>query len=289
MRWPLLSLALIVGIAYSQQHGQDKKEPSKREQTGTEKKPFIVKITPSPKTAAETKQEEEERNAKRRAEEFKQKTDADLAIFTEKVADYTKALFVVGAIQAAFICFQLLFIWRQEASTRTIERAYVKMSHNFPGLVRESALGPFSINMKVENFGNTPSETTDLVLQLFCTDKDELLPDIPHYAPENKNKPPLRAFLVAGEHFNYTVGKAFSVPVEVLEKVRIGERKLYLIGYVDYIDKFKRRHRAGYARLFEYHAATDANNLIFVTQKGYNYDRQRKKGEGSDWDEKIPS
>src|SRR6266511_2537825 len=106
MRWSILSLVLIVGIAYSQKHGKDKKQPSKREQTGTEKKPLMVKIAPTPKTAAEAKQEEEERNAKRRAEELKQKTDADLAIFTERVADYTKALFVVGAIQTAFILFQ---------------------------------------------------------------------------------------------------------------------------------------------------------------------------------------
>lgn len=43
---------------------------------------------------------------------------------------------------------------------------------------------------------------------------------------------------------------------------------MWLYGYVDYVDCFNQRHRAGYAR--EYDPATGA--LIFVTQPGYNYD-----------------
>jgi GTP-binding protein EngB required for normal cell division len=27
------------------------------------------------------------------------------------------------------------------------------------------------------------------------------------------------------------------------------------------------------------------NNLVFVDQPGYNYDRERKQGEGEDWQE----
>ncbi len=56
-----------------------------------------------------------------------------------------------------------------------------------------------------------------------------------------------------------------------------------LIGYVDYLDKFGGRHRGGYARKFAPELDGTDNNLIFVDQTGYNYDRSRKKGEGNDW------
>src|SRR5713226_10651469 len=121
MRWFLLSIVLLVGAAHSQQHRQDEKRPSNREQEGTQKKPFIVKIAPTPKTKAETQQEKEERDAKQRAEELKQKTDTDLVKFTGQLADYTWLLFCVGAFQIAIFVAQLIFIWRQETSTKTIE------------------------------------------------------------------------------------------------------------------------------------------------------------------------
>lgn len=45
--------------------------------------------------------------------------------------------------------------------------------------------------------------------------------------------------------------------------------------------------RGGYARQYDPRrddpANENRNNLIFVTQRGYNYDRPRKKGEGNDW------
>jgi hypothetical protein len=78
------------------------------------------------------------------------------------------------------------------------------------------------------------------------------------------------------------------------------------IRYVDYIDQFGKRHRSGYGRLY-YHWAEikgpqpndpgvpsrqaveqrymTRNNLVFMTQAGYNYDRERKEGEGNDWNE----
>jgi len=65
------------------------------------------------------------------------------------------------------------------------------------------------------------------------------------------------------------------------------------------VDKFGKRHRAGYARLYQpslderriYGTEEDFNrrsNLIFVPlQAGYNYDRPRTEGEGNDWDEEA--
>ncbi len=68
---------------------------------------------------------------------------------------------------------------------------------------------------------------------------------------------------------------------------------LFIVGFVDYRDKFGTRHRGGYAR--KYAIAKDdrcsydsdeaflkRNNLIIVTESGYNYDRPRRRGEGNE-------
>lgn len=102
-----------------------------------------------------------------------------------------------------------------------------------------------------------------------------------------------RAFLVADDHFTSHTDLPFS-PM-VMAPVMSGERQLIIIGYVDYIDAFRQRHRGGYARsyspdvdLADYpspEARAKRNNLVFVAQAGYNYDRLRVPGEGGDWDE----
>jgi hypothetical protein len=52
---------------------------------------------------------------------------------------------------------------------------------------------------------------------------------------------------------------------------------------VDYIDAFGERHRGGYARIYDPQPGVP-NNLGFVAQDGYNYDRLRDEGEGRDWE-----
>jgi hypothetical protein len=52
--------------------------------------------------------------------------------------------------------------------------------------------------------------------------------------------------------------------------VENGTATLYLLGYVEYTDQFKHRHRGGYARRYE--QSRLKNNLLFVTKRGYNYD-----------------
>ena len=73
------------------------------------------------------------------------------------------------------------------------------------------------------------------------------------------------------------------------------------IGFVDYIDRFQKRHRAGYGfrydlsyveghALYEHRdrtivrVAPDDRNLTFVSELGYSYDRERVHGEGNDWE-----
>ena len=79
-------------------------------------------------------------------------------------------------------------------------------------------------------------------------------------------------------------GDNFSITPSELEQVKEGTLKLYLVGYVDYMDAFGERHRGGYARIYDPQPGLP-NNLGFVTEDGYNYDRPRVEGEGRDWED----
>jgi hypothetical protein len=65
-----------------------------------------------------------------------------------------------------------------------------------------------------------------------------------------------------------------------------GALTLYFVGYVDYIDAT--RHRGGYARVYDLRRDAEPiehrNNLVFVNDSAYNYDRRRRPGEGRDWE-----
>ena len=96
-------------------------------------------------------------------------------------------------------------------------------------------------------------------------------------------------FLVAGAKY-FLYPSVFRIGPKDIPYIREGERKLYIFGYVDYVDNFGSHHRGGYAREFSYPvylsaAAThvELDNLLPVTLDGYSYDRERKKGEGDDW------
>jgi hypothetical protein len=68
--------------------------------------------------------------------------------------------------------------------------------------------------------------------------------------------------------------------------IKSGSKTLWIFGHVDYIDTFKIRHRAGFARV--YTSALDGgsrNNLSYAVEGSnrYNYDDLRKEGDGKDW------
>lgn len=160
---------------------------------------------------------------------------------------------------------------------RTAERAYVKLSHASPGLKAEST-GLFSVNMQAKNTGRTPANITEMRVKPVLLSNGESLPSRPNY--ERQGSQTRKAFLVADMAVYF--GDTFSVTPAQAEQINDGTLKLYLIGYVDYIDAFGQHHRGGYARLYDPQPGL-SNNLAFVTEGGYNYDRLRRLGEGNDW------
>jgi len=161
----------------------------------------------------------------------------------------------------------------------TSERAYVKMSHVEPGVVfgENPTVRWCEVTVRVENGGRTPAKVTDARLTAWVRDWEEPLPRTPDIREQSGDSVP-NAFLLPGEYFfvtrNFPLGKIDR------PNPRTGDVRLCIFGFIDYIDAFEQRHRAGYAREFR---DERGNNLFFVDRPGYNYDRQRQPGEGNDW------
>jgi hypothetical protein len=211
-------------------------------------------------------------------------------------------------------------------ANKRIERAYISMSHYAPGITfgfdlsvgHEPWKRDVKIKIKICNSGNTPGTVTYALLQPVVA--IEPLPREPKY--DEAFGEAVNAFVAKGDQVNFT--KDFSILTSEVVTIRslqnnVAEYKrplrLFIIGYVDYIDRFRVRHRAGYARVYDAWADSRKsletemgivrssnevavisrkelaethkrrNNLRFVTQPNYNYDREREQDEGNDWDE----
>lgn len=284
---PIVIFAACASLAQSQpqQSNQAKSAGSKTEVLiGTEAAPAIVRITKTPKETAEeqtTRQDEA--------------TNRHWTIaLTTVIALFTGALIIVG--------------WKQRqtyeatlATNKDIERAYVTMSHFPPGLkfttqpdapADQLMKHEISIRVRVQNYGNTPARVVFGLIQLIVTNKTEL-PDEPGYVKALGQATDIN--LVKGNSFkmfqNHPMGASNGTLLEALEAHDAAGIHVYAIGYVDYIDKFERRHRCGYGRQFtpsierkvgplyetddggfDEAAFKKRNNLPYIMKAGYNYD-----------------
>ena len=190
------------------------------------------------------------------------------------------------------------------------ERAYVGISHKPPGVdissdnitrAGEEHFGGYHeavFRFEIKNSGNTPATITDVSIAHYV---GTAIPDPPTGPGTGE-----RLFLLGKD--SVLDKRVFSLRHNDVTGLGLTLR-LWILGYVDYIDKFGRRHRSGYARVYD--PSIDANepiifkrsaegsiiqgldkqrhdqrnNMPFVTQLGYNYDRERTKDEGNDWDE----
>jgi hypothetical protein len=191
------------------------------------------------------------------------------------LSDWEPILLGLGTIAIAAFTWRLWLattaLWHH---TRVVERAYVKMSHLPPGVTFHDG-GKAKVTIQVINRGRTPAYVTDVRLSPIVLSKTENLPERARYTPPEGQS--AQAFLVASDHIFIEM----DFWVQDLAAVLSGTKSLYFVGYVDYVDAFKQRHRGGYARLYNLHDKT--NNLVFVTSSAYNYDRLRPQDVGTDW------
>jgi hypothetical protein len=208
------------------------------------------------------------------------------------MADYTLGLLIFSGILAVVAVAQAIILWRTVTTARASERAYVKMSHERPGV--QFASGSWFVTSKTINYGRTPADVTDIHVTRLILPIGDNLPVDPPYNRGQGNRQAPRAFLVTQDR----VFTGFGGPLSdsELSEIRAGFVRLYIFGYVDYVDRFKKRHRAGYARMYQpgidirqpgqsLESFAKRTNLVFVPQRGYNYDRARLRGEGNDWNQ----
>lgn len=184
-----------------------------------------------------------------------------------------------------------IFTWTLWRSTnragehfRVTERAYFQLSHK--GGVTFPAGEKVALTMQVKNWGRTPGTVTDQrVGPMLIMEKDGKLSGPVDYSGLEKSTSPY-TFLVPTGHYNWDIGFEFT-EAGVVQAILAGEITLFMVGYVDYRDQFGDRWRSGYARRYATIAGQNplANNLSYVTAKGFNDDRHRLPGEGVDWDD----
>ncbi|HZT75856.1 MAG TPA: hypothetical protein VFA27_04305 [Vicinamibacterales bacterium] len=217
------------------------------------------------------------------------------------------------SLAVAFFTFLQVGIYRQMRDhTIDIERAYVDLSHNSPGIADAltsvaigSAQSPTAThirklhaNVGVINNGNTPGHVERVLIHEYIS--TALPADDPPYQLDRVK--PAQIHLVKNARFN--IGCEFPIDVATLDEICSAAgitdaetaKKLFVIGFADYTDKFGRRHRAGYARVYkpeidrvkqqklirlpdgnigvvdDEFAYKRRNNLHYVVQPGYNYD-----------------
>lgn len=246
-----------------QAKAKDSEHKAGADQRGTEQSPSVVKIPPSQQTEPKTTEYPAHHHDK-------SPTDWWLVLFTGVSAIATAGLVVV-------VFLQLCLMDRQGKWMKASERAYVKMSYIPPGLIMAGNVLTFGV--EVSNLGPAPATVTDVILSYKFLLKGEPLPKVPEYFPSCDVDTAPNTFLYKGDDFIYKTN--FTISPEHLADME--SKDIYLLGYVDYIDQFRQRHRVGYAGRY-IPKPPGKKNLVVVIKRGYNYDRPRKNGEGHDWD-----
>jgi hypothetical protein len=192
---------------------------------------------------------------------------------TAWIALFTVALTLIAVVQACIYS-------AMHRTSKVIDRAYVKISHEWPTnsqsplefTISEGqpprALLWFSITIK--NEGHTPADV--LGGGVWAWALNEELP--PTETPDHYPFRIAPAFLTGGGGDFVRERSSVIFPVDLVPHFRdrhntVGEQ-LWLIGHVDYRDRFGDFHRAGYCR----HLDNASKDLIFdQTTTGLNYDR----------------
>lgn len=277
-----------IDIEKPQAETKHRKQHTEKDQRGTKQEPFIIEVIPAPRDEKDSAQ-------KRKDHEEETTINRGIRDFTGLAALFTFLLVITSAIQVAMFWRQLKFMKKSTESAEgaakaantsakalmLAERAYVKMSHVPPGIQwHKEDSRSFEIIVEVKNYGRTPTNVTDVVLSIKVLPNEESLPTVPSYTIKQREEIP-GGFLMPGDWFTYTGNFGL---FDKFDDVYINKSsKIWVIGYVDYIDVFQQRHRNGYARVYNrWLDGGEQNNLVLVTQAGYNYDRPRKKDEGND-------
>jgi hypothetical protein len=161
---------------------------------------------------------------------------------------------------------------------RVTERAYLKLSHEPPGLVWDQNIeGRLSIMIQTRNYGRTPARVLNFSMATRAYGIADTLSPQPDYNPAVQRG----AFLVADDRYSHIT--TLTIPKATKEAVMGKSRKLAVLAYTEYLDQFGTHHRAGYGRWYEpdrdvrpsgvsKEDFAERTNLTYIEDIGYNYD-----------------
>jgi hypothetical protein len=209
-----------------------------------------------------------EQGPEQRAEDQNTETESGWMVpLTGALVVLTFALVWVGYLQRCTYEATL-------AATKVIERAYVDISHDPPGLnIGPDAMPAVSVGIK--NHGRTPANVIAILLLLDI--RNTPLPEEPNY--EHPTALRFGGFpVMPGESVHLWQSFDVVVPPTDIGKIAAGALNVWVVGYVDYADRFGAKHRSGYCRRYrpDPHPTGAANNLVFENKASYNYDADLK-------------
>lgn len=315
----LIAILILVFAGLTWSGEPDKKqtgwgnEQTQTKQNGSQSSPFFIggEVT----TKKDRSETEEERQEKQEKSHF----DKALVKYTFWIAAFTLLLFVAAAVQAGLFVWQLRLIQRGAKDAETVaraaqasaeaaktsadaimlsERAYVRISAQSPGVsFAETSLKDggekvkmalVSCSFAITNHGSTPATVTSCAVVFDVLPKDMKPNRVPDYSKAT-NSTMKGAFLVKDEVTHWISDRDRGELQDGLA-IQAGDKALYVYGYVDYIDVFGVKHRGGFGLRYETSRDQLADlNMVYMVNRAYDYDRQRKPGEGNDWGDQPPS
>jgi hypothetical protein len=175
-------------------------------------------------------------------------------------------LVIAGASVMTFLIYRAIL-----DANKQIERAYIGFGHSEPNPEMGKAA---YFSLQVHNFGNTPATVRQVVVAYRIS--NEPLPARPRY----EQRLPIeesRVFLVKTGEF-WTRPVPMGIDGTEWDRIIAGEKTLWILGYVDYTDRFTQMHRGRFARVYD----VPNRRLTFESKANYNDDQPIQEGQSED-------
>jgi hypothetical protein len=158
---------------------------------------------------------------------------------TDPIVWLTLGLLVLAAAQVAVYCSQL-------ETTRIIERAYVDMSPA-PGRPIPKVGQSIDVLIKIKNYGKTPAMVVAVALKARIQSSA-----LPEHFPDMHPEEPVRFHIQPGDTVAWSPDYKLSAPLtsQQVSSLKDGTLSLWILGWVEYEDKFKKTRRHLFTRKY---------------------------------------
>jgi len=235
---------------------------------GTETAPLVIKAIPEPKSKAEIAEDNEERQERESTDFWTKVSSGLLALFT-----------LVLAVSTSYLWLETRNL--RELSTKQIELAKYSadaaVALQRPIFIIEStSISPSNGNatIKLGNHGRTPAIITK---NCFVMELVDALPPQPCYPTGNIEKVDISR--IVAPHDLFEISRTSVISPEDWDRVLDQKTKLWVYGYLGYIDFLKKKRRMGFCVAFDPNTPlpwssipVNKGNWVQVGPAAYTYD-----------------